>query len=59
MYKKVELKDGFVGMERKVAEYWKENNIIKKNRHLKHLFLNTQTLFFVVNTFCSYGHVHF
>ncbi len=31
MYKKVELKDGFVGMERKVAEYWKENNIIKKN----------------------------
>ena len=31
MYKKVELKDGFVGMEHKVAEYWKENNIIKKN----------------------------
>ena len=31
MYKKVELKDGFVGMERKVAEYWKENDIIKKN----------------------------
>ena len=31
MYKKVELKDGFVGMERKVTEYWKENDIIKKN----------------------------
>ncbi len=31
MYKKVELKDGFVGMEHKVAENWKEKNIIKKN----------------------------
>ena len=31
MYKKVELKDGFVGMERKVAENWKEKDIIKKN----------------------------
>ena len=31
MYKKVELKDGFVGMEREVAEGWKEKNIIKKN----------------------------
>ena len=31
MYKKVELNDGFVGMERKVADLWKEKNIIKKN----------------------------
>ena len=31
MYKKVELKDGFVGMEKEVAEGWKKNNIIKKN----------------------------
>ncbi len=31
MYKKVELKDGFVGMEREVAKVWKEKNIIKKN----------------------------
>ena len=31
MYKKVELKDGFVGMEREVAENWKKKNIIKKN----------------------------
>ena len=30
MYKKVELKDGFVGMEHKVAENWKEKGIIKK-----------------------------
>ena len=31
MYKKVELKNGFVGMENKVAEMWKQKNIIKKN----------------------------
>ena len=31
MYKKVELKDGFVGMEREVAKVWKEKDIIKKN----------------------------
>ena len=31
MYKKVELKDGFVGMEREVAKKWKEKDIIKKN----------------------------
>lgn len=31
MYKKVELKDGFVGMEREVAETWKKKDIIKKN----------------------------
>jgi len=31
MYKKVELKNGFVGMEREVAEMWKKKNIIKKN----------------------------
>ena len=31
MYKKVELKDGFVGMEKAVAENWKKNDIIKKN----------------------------
>ena len=31
MYKKVELKDGFVGMERKVAKDWKEKDIVKKN----------------------------
>ncbi len=31
MYKKVELKDGFVGMEREVAKTWKEKDIIKKN----------------------------
>ncbi len=31
MYKKVELKNGFVGMEQEIAKKWKENNIIKKN----------------------------
>ncbi|ATD53817.1 isoleucine--tRNA ligase [Clostridium chauvoei] len=31
MYKKVELPKGFVGMEKNVAELWKENNVIKKN----------------------------
>ena len=32
MYKKVELpENGFVGMEEKVAETWKKNDIIKKN----------------------------
>ncbi len=31
MYKKVELKDGFVGMEKEVANLWKEKDIIKKN----------------------------
>ena len=31
MYKKVELKDGFVGMEREVAEMWKKEGIIQKN----------------------------
>ena len=31
MYKKVELKNGFVGMENEVADYWKKNYIIKKN----------------------------
>ncbi len=31
MYKKVELKDGFVGIEKEVAEKWKEKDIIKKN----------------------------
>ena len=31
MYKKVELKDGFVGMEHEVDENWKKKDIIKKN----------------------------
>ena len=31
MYKKVELKDGFVGMEHEVAKNWKEKDLIKKN----------------------------
>ena len=31
MYKKVELKNGFVGMERDVAKLWKEKAIIHKN----------------------------
>ena len=31
MYKKVELKDGFVGMEKEVANLWKEKDVIKKN----------------------------
>ena len=31
MYKKVELKNGFVGMENEVAENWKKKDIIKKN----------------------------
>ncbi len=30
MYKKVELKNGFVGMEHEVAECWKKKNIIKR-----------------------------
>ena len=35
MYKKVELKNGFVGMEREVAEMWKKKDIMKKNQNLK------------------------
>ena len=31
MYKKVELKNGFVGMEREVAEMWKKKGIMQKN----------------------------
>ena len=31
MYKKVELKNGFVGMEHEVAEMWKKKGIIQKN----------------------------
>ncbi len=31
MYKKVELKNGFVGMEQEVARRWEDKNIIKKN----------------------------
>ncbi|ELC8466771.1 isoleucine--tRNA ligase [Clostridium perfringens] len=31
MYKKVELPKGFVGVEKEVANLWKEKNIIKKN----------------------------
>ena len=31
MYKKVELPDGFAGMEKNVAKMWKEKNIIKKH----------------------------
>ena len=31
MYKKVELKNGFVGMEKEIAEMWKKKDIIKKN----------------------------
>ena len=30
MYKKVELEDGFVGMERRVAESWKKKDICKR-----------------------------
>ena len=30
MYKKVELKDGFVGMENDVSKVWKEKDIVKK-----------------------------
>ena len=31
MYKKVELKDGFVGMENDVSKVWKEKDIVKKS----------------------------
>ena len=31
MYKKVELPKGFVGMEKEVADLWKDKNVIKKN----------------------------
>ena len=31
MYKKVELKDGYVGMEKNVSELWKNKDIVKKN----------------------------
>ena len=31
MYKKVELKDGFVGMEKEVENLWKEKNVIKRS----------------------------
>ena len=29
MYKKVELPEGYVGMEKNVSNLWKEKNIIK------------------------------
>ena len=31
MYKKVELPKGFVGMEKDVAGFWKDKDVIKKN----------------------------
>ena len=31
MYKKVELPDGYVGMEKKVAAFWKEKDVLKPN----------------------------
>lgn len=31
MYKKVELTNGFVGMENEIANLWKARNVIKKN----------------------------
>ena len=31
MYKKVELPEGYVGMEKDVSNLWKEKNIVKKN----------------------------
>ena len=31
MYKKVDLNDGFVGMEKDIADLWRKNDIIKKN----------------------------
>ena len=31
MYKKVELQNGFVGMEKEVADLWKSRNVIQKN----------------------------
>ena len=31
MYKKVELQNGFVGMENDVTKLWKDKNIIKKS----------------------------
>ena len=34
MYKKVELPKGFVGMENGVTDFWKQNDIIKKNFNL-------------------------
>ena len=34
MYKKVELQNGYVGMENNVAKLWKEKNIINKNLSL-------------------------
>ena len=34
MYKKVELKNGFVGMEQDVAKLWKKEDIVKKNFHM-------------------------
>jgi len=31
MYKKVDLKNGFVGMEKEVKEIWENQNIVKKS----------------------------
>ena len=31
MYNKVELPEGYVGMEQKVSNLWKDKDIIKKN----------------------------
>lgn len=50
MYKKVELKNGFVGMENKVAEMWKQKNVIKKNfdmnkgKDISHFMMDHQRL---------------
>ena len=35
MYKKVELSNGFVGMEKDIANLWQERNVIKKNFDMK------------------------
>ncbi|NLK95981.1 MAG: isoleucine--tRNA ligase [Clostridiales bacterium] len=34
MYKKVELSNGFVGMEKDVANLWKEKDVINRNFHM-------------------------
>ena len=35
MYKKVELPNGFVGLEKEVANLWSARNVIKKNFDIK------------------------
>ena len=42
MYKKVELPQGFVGMEKEIANLWTARNVIKKNFDISHFMMDLQ-----------------